>query len=185
MPPRGSTNQPSTETLLREYEASRLTAESMEKTIWQSSAVIGIGLVGSLVAVVLRGEDAQPPWFVGCLVGPLVSILSVMWWFVARRWWSVQHAMFIRMRHIERRLGIHSLNYIQYLDHPESVPGTGLNQAEREDLTARSDARFLKIFKAHQKQGVQEFMWLLPFVMLVAWLAYAVLLLIAGILAAG
>jgi hypothetical protein len=174
MAKRRSTKRPSTETLLKEYEFSQSTAQSMERTIWQSSAIIGIGLMGSFILVASR---AEAPWYVGCLIGPIVFVVSGIWWFVARRWWSVQHAMFMRMRHIERKLGIHSLSYIQYLDNPNSIPRTGLTQLEKKDITARADKKVLLGLKDHQRQGVQEIMWPFPFVMLLAWIGFAVFLL--------
>jgi hypothetical protein len=173
------------EVLLKEYEFSQLTAQSMENTIWQSSAVIGLGLIGSFLLIALRGEDSQPPWYVACLIAPTVFILSAIWWLVARRWWSVQHAMFIRMRHIERRLGMHSLNYVRYLDNAELMPSTGLSQAEKSELNERREKDIFPFIKDHQKRGVQEFIWIFPLLLVIVWLLYAAILFIVQTFGAG
>lgn len=86
--------------------------------------------------------------------------------------------MFMRMRHIEKRLGIHSLSYIRYLDDPTTIPRAGLTQEEKKEIKERAEKKALLIFKDHQKRGVQEIMWPFPFIMLVAWLGYAFFLLL-------
>jgi hypothetical protein len=173
------------EVLLKEYEFSQKTAENMENTIWQSSAVIGVGLFGSFLLIALRGTDSQPPWYIACVVGPIVFVLSLIWWLVARRWWSVQHAMFLRMRHIERRLGMHSLNYIGYLDHAELVPKEGLSATERTEIKERRERNLFLGVKDHQRKGVQEFIWVFPLLLLFAWMGYAIILFIVQVFCAG
>ncbi len=171
--------------LLKEYEFSQSTAEHMESTIWQSSAVIGLGLIGSFLLIALRGEASQPPWYVACLIGPTVFILSGIWWLVARRWWSVQHAVFMRMRHIEKRLGMHSLNYVRYLDNAELMPKSGLNQAEESELNERREKDIFLHIRDHQKRGVQEFIWIFPPLLLIVWLVYAAMLFVDQVFGAG
>ena len=185
MAKRQSSPRPTREILLKEYEFSQATAESMERTIWQSSAVIGLGLVGSFLLIALRGDDPQPPWYVACLIAPTIFILSGIWWLAARRWWSVQHAMFMRMRHIERRLGMHSLNYVRYLDDAKFIPKSGLNQDEKSEIAWRREKNILPFIKDHQKRGVQEFVWVFPFFMFLVWLVYAGILLLRTILGSG
>lgn len=181
MAKRSSSPSKDREILLKEYEFSQSTAENMESTIWQSSAIIGLGLIGSFLLIATRGEESQPPWYVACLIGPTVFVLSVIWWLVARRWWSVQHAMFMRMRHIERRLGMHSLNYVRYLDNPKLMPRTGLNQAEKKEINERREKDIFPFIKDHQKRGVQEFIWVFPLLLLGVWFLYAFILFIVQI----
>ena len=147
-----------------------------EQTIHQGATV------GS---VALLGDDSQPPWYVACLIAPIVLILSGFWWLAARRWWSVQHAMFMRMRHIEKRLGMHSMNYVRYLDDAKYMPKTGLNQEEKREIAWRRDKDILPFIKDHQKRGVQEFVWIFPFFMFLVWLIYAGILLARSILGSG
>ena len=173
------------EVLLKEYEFSQSTAQSMESAIWQSSSVIGLGLIGSFLLVALRGADSQPPWYVACLLAPIALIISGLWWLIARRWWSVQHAMFMRMRHIEKRLGMHSLNYVRYLDNVKFMPTSGLDQAEKDELNQRREKDIFPYIKDHQKRGVQEFIWVLPLLLFFIWFIYALILLVDQTIGAG
>jgi hypothetical protein len=111
-----------------------------------------------------------------------MTAVAAAWWLAARRWWSVQHSVFVRMRHIERRLGLHSLSYLQYLDHPEKTPKDRLLASELADLELRTKARDRLGIRRHQHWGVQASLWVLPVLIFVAWLLYAVVLFIAQIL---
>jgi hypothetical protein len=181
MPKKVDDLQPSREELLKEYEYCQKTAQSMERTIWQTGAAMSLGLVGSFLLIALRSPDDQPPWFLACLVGPFMAFISFIWWMAARRWWSVQHAMFMRMRHIERRLGLHSLWYVQYIDHPDILPTPGLSKEEMDDLKKRSSSKDILGIKRHQHWGVQATLWVLPIVLLVAWIFYGTVLFVAQI----
>ena len=158
--------------LLKEYEFCQRTAQKMEETIWQTSAAIGIGLVGTFVVVGLRSIDEKPPWEVAAIIGILSFFLSLIWWFVSRRWWSIQHAMFIRMRHIEGNLGLHSHLYIKYLDDPKSTSDLNLPKNQIDELQDRSNRRGFLGFYDHQRVGVQSIFKWLPVVVLVSWTLY-------------
>lgn len=174
-------SNPSREELLKEYEFCQDSAQSMESTIWQTGAAMSLGLIGLLLINILRGATDQPPWYLACLVGPFLAAIASVWWLVARRWWSVQHAMFMRMRHIERQLGLHSVWYVQYLDDPGTIPASGLNEAEMEDLRKRSASHDRLGIKRHQHWGVQASLWLLPVVLISAWACYAFVLMISQV----
>jgi hypothetical protein len=176
--------EPSREELLKEYEFCQKAAQSMESTIWQTAAAMSIGLVGSFLLVTLRAADDQPPWYVACLVGPFMTVIALIWLLIARRWWSVQHSMFMRMRHIEKRLGIHSTWYLQYLDHPELLQDSGLSAEEIASLAKRSTTRDRIGIRRHQHWGVQATLWLLPVVLLVGWAIYSFVLFIAQVFGA-
>jgi hypothetical protein len=173
------------EVLLKEYEFCQSTAQSMESNIWQSSAVIGLGLIGSFILISMRAGTSQPPWYIACMIAPITLVISLLWWLIARRWWSVQHAMFFRMRHIERELGIHSLTYIKYLDHPELIEESKLSKNEKQELVERSSKRVLLGMKDHQRLGVQEVVWVLPILVFISWVIYAFVLLFASLFQAG
>jgi hypothetical protein len=175
---------PTNEELLKEYEYCQKTAQSMERTIWQTGAAMSLGLVGSFLLIALRAPEDQPAWYFACLVGPFMALVALLWWFAARRWWSVQHAMFIRMRHVERRLGLHSLWYVQYIDHPDLIPESGLNKDEIADLKKRSSSRDRLGIRRHQHWGVQATLWVLPILLFAAWWIYSLVLLLTQIFGA-
>lgn len=162
--------QPSAETLWREYESCQKAAQNLESVIWRTSGVIGIGSVGTLILVANRAGNEQPPWFIVTIIGLFIFLLSIIWWFMARRYWSIQHALFMRMRHIEKRLGIHATRYLQYLDDPSTLSGSGLSATEVKELKDRAEKR--GPFAPHQRRGVQSVLWLLPVITLIVWGSY-------------
>ena len=145
----------------------------MESTIWQTSAAIGIGLSGTFLYFGTRTIDNQPPWQIALIIGVFISLLIVMWWFTARRWWSIQHAMFMRMRHIENELSLHSLNYIQYLDRPEIIPSDKLPEYQRSEIKERACKRECL---GHQRYGVQQVLRFFPWLACLSWLAFTMFL---------
>lgn len=164
------TPQPSTETLWHEYESCQKATQSLESIIWQTSGVIGIGSIGSLILIANRVDTEHPSPFIVAVIGLFVVFASTIWWFMARRWWSIQHSLFMRMRHIEKRLGIHATRYLQYLDDPSTLSAKDLLATEIEELKNRAEKRGL--FAPHQRIGVQSVLWLLPVITLFAWGLY-------------
>lgn len=105
-----ATNTPSNQDeLWKQYELCRDSAQGLETLIWQTSAGLGVGSLGTLILVANHPENEQLPWYVVVTLGALVLFMTILWWYMARRWWSIQHAFLIRMRHIEEDLGIYYL----------------------------------------------------------------------------
>jgi len=154
----------------------------MESIIWQTAGAMSIGLISPFFIVALRPQPEQPPWYVPCAIGLLVFLFSCLWWLIARRWWSVQHAMFIRMRHIEQQLGLHAVSYVMYLDHPETIPEGVLSAAQVTDLKKRVDERDFLCIKSHQHLGVQDTLRYLPILLSLSWLFYGLGLLVLQLL---
>lgn len=178
--------------LLKEYELCQDSAYKLESTIWQTSAAIGIGSIGSLVLLV----RAQPPWLGALAIGILVNYAAWIWWHMARRWWSIQHAKFRRMRHIEQILHFHQVSYLDYLD-AATVEDTkdakndtcqGLDKLayylRRQHLIetylpndgTANDLEDLR--ENHQHKGVQEYLKCFPLWNAVAWEIYVICLLL-------
>ena len=71
-------------------------------------------------------------------------ILAGVWWLMAWRWWSIQHAIFLRMKHIEMELGLYMTRYSHWLDNKYSgmlkekldrlVDGLGDEKEDPEEL---------------------------------------------------
>jgi hypothetical protein len=158
--------------LLKEYEFCQKTAQSMESNIWQTSAAMGIGLIGTFIFLGTRGVKDQPTWQMSAIIGGFIFAVTLIWWFTARRWWSVQHAMFMRMRHIEEELDLHSLRYIQYLDHPDRIPKLGIPLMHIKEIEGRARPKKWYRRPEHQKAGVQEILKFFPWVVAIAWLIY-------------
>ncbi|MHB1418074.1 MAG: hypothetical protein ACYCX4_00580, partial [Bacillota bacterium] len=100
-----------TNCLLKEYEMCHDRVKNLESTIWITSGVIGIGSIGSLISIMEKAGAIKT-----LVLGVFVIIWVWIWWFIAKRWWDIQHTTFMRMRHIENELGLFQQRYIRYLD---------------------------------------------------------------------
>ena len=200
--PQSNTDKEYTDKLWREYEACQKAAQNLESIIWQTSGVIGIGSVGTLILVANHPTKDQPSWWVALIIGLSIFLFSIIWLFMARRWWSIQHAFFIRMRHIEERLNIYATRYLHYLDNPYALPESRLPKRQRQELRNRAEQRGLfrraapsgaggttwlrnrteqrELFRPHQRAGIQRFLIFLPVIILIAWVSYVVFLYCIG-----
>lgn len=170
--------------LLKEYELCQDAAQSLESTIWQTGAAIGLGSIGTIVLAANVGID----WFVGLIVGSAIIASTVVWWYMARRWWSIQQTKYCRMLDIEHAIGLYQTRYLKYLDElldpqqTETVdrlretllpPGCASHPekdcASREKLGTSSKSG---LAKRHQRRGTQAILiWLLP-INIVLWSLY-------------
>ena len=169
----GEHGKVSTENLWREYESCQRAAQNVEPAIWQTGAVMALGSVGAFIAMSNR---AQPPWFVVVIACLLIIVVNIIWWLMARRWWSVQHAMFWRMRHIAKKLEIHGLLYLAYLDDPkrylrdpDCLPDS-LSSTEQADLNKLTKGCFF--CRPHQRCGVQKCLKWFLVINILLWVIY-------------
>jgi hypothetical protein len=166
---------PTRDELLKEYEFCQKAALSLEETIWQTSAIMGVGIIGTFLYIGTRSGSDQPSWEVAGIVGLFSFFVSLTWWLVARRWWSVQHSLFMRMRHIEEKLGLHAHRYIKYLDDPSTIPTSDLTEKQIFELKRRSVQKGLfKLYLEHQRFGVQSVLKLFPIITIIAWATYTI-----------
>jgi len=166
--------------LLKEYEVCQASASSLEQVIWQTSAVLGLGSLGAIIAVAAK----TPPFLVSAVIAALSTAASFLWWQVANRWWTIEHIKFARMRHIERHLGVlRQNNYIKYVDdlydslHPRQPSPTPINErAIRSKLrtTLRlGDAEADEIeLLDYQRAGPKEILQSLRWIILASWIVY-------------
>ena len=155
--------------LFREYELCQANARSLESQLWQTAGVIGFAAIGTLVSV--AGQSLH--WFVVLIIGFIVVSASYMWRAMARRWWSVQHAFYMRMRHIETILGLYQTRYVDFLDDPDRLDSTPLNDTFKSEIRSRS-RKDDKGGEAHARTGGRRTLERLPYFVTAAWIAYFV-----------
>ena len=102
-----------TEKLLEEYKLCQNKTEKLEDTIWKTSGAIGFGSLGAFLVIFQR---QNPQWQTVLILGFLVSATSLIWWFMAKRWWDIQHTTFLRMRQLEEKLHFYQVSYIYHKD---------------------------------------------------------------------
>ena len=103
--------------LLREYEICNSSARSIEAPIWQIGAVLGFGSIGAIA--LLASNNNRIAIEAVAAIGALFSILSYIWYKMASRLWSIQHTEYLRMLHIELKLG--SIMRQQYIRRRDRV----------------------------------------------------------------
>jgi hypothetical protein len=170
--------KPDTNSLLKEYELCHKAAQRAETTIWQTSGAIGLGLVGSLLLTATRALDDPLPGRVAILAGVTSFAFAFIWWLIARRLWSIQHVMFLRMRHIEKDIGLHANRYVQYIDDlregdPARLESSGLPDDQKRDIRDREAKRVFCRVPDHQRMGTKPLIGILPFLLLLFWIGYA------------
>ena len=168
--------------LLKEYELCQSSAYSLEQVIWQTSAVLGLGSIGALLAVAAN----RPMILVALPIAALSVASSFLWWRVANRWWTIEHLKFARMRHIESELSvIRQTTYVKYLDDlndtlaaAHALPASKDAEQIRRRLrqTLRMPAPLARDIEAldYQRAGPKEILRSLPRIILGAWLVYLI-----------
>ena len=154
-----------TELLLEEYKLCQKKTEQLEDTIWKTSGAIGFSSLGTFVATLF--QPTPPKWQTILILGFLVSGMSIIWWFMARRWWDIQHTTFLRMRHLEEHLQFYQVHYIFHRDGKLDL---------KKDIYSRrvNDLNDDGKDKKYYLRGVQSWLRLLPWwIIPISWIAYA------------
>jgi hypothetical protein len=163
--------------LLKEYELCQNAAQSLESTIWQTSAVIGIGSLGSLALVAKERLN----WLPAVIIGFVAIFASCTWWRMARRWWSIQHTKFYRMRHIERDIDFYQVRYLDYLDalEPLKEPKSDETESKKAELKKKLlpsipdiQEDLDRLSDKHQSTGTQSILKCFRCINLIAWAVY-------------
>lgn len=109
--------------LIEEYKLCDKRTARLEGYIWQTAALFGVGSVVGLVAAANEISTSQNSVVISTAIAAIFGIVvSLVWWRFARRWWSIQHLMFERMREIDREVGskmsviVHNRDHEAYAD---------------------------------------------------------------------
>jgi hypothetical protein len=162
--------------LLKEYELCQDAAQSLESTIWQTSAAIGIGSIGAFIVAVNGGFN----WLTAAIVGGVIVAINFIWWGMAQRWWSIQHTKFCRMRHIEKLVGLYQIRYLDYLDALLDPKRKELVDDLKKELLPSDDQIYEDLgkdqasglAKSHRLRGVQATLKCFLFIHPIAWGLY-------------
>ncbi len=173
--------------LLKEYEVCQASVQSLEATVWQSAAVLGIVSIGSLAAAAAGRATIETI----ALLGVFSSASAVLWWRLAARWWSILHAKLQRMLHIEEDLHLPGQShYIVFLNALHS-DGSSAPRPDDPRIPALAKEYSIPPKRAHalawlqyDRKGPREVLWAVPVVTALIWLVYLLLHLVPVILRA-
>ncbi len=158
------------QTLLKEYELCQDHTKHIENNIWATSSIIGLGSMTSLLLSNLKDIDR----FSVVLIGVFLVIAVWIWWGAAKRWWDIQHATFMRMRHIEEEIHLYQMRYIEYFNEP-------VGKRRNEILKGLKDERIKFLseqFPDFHEKGVQSNLKWLPLLIRVIWGLYILVILL-------
>jgi hypothetical protein len=154
-----------TERLLEEYKLCQNKTQQIEDTIWKTSGAIGFSSLGTFIATLFQND---PKWQTALILGFLVSAMSIIWWFMAQRWWNIQHATFLRMKHLEKELHFYQVRYIYHKDGKHELRQDGGSNLSQDDIDGLDNWN-----KTFHLSGVQSWLRLLPSCIIpVSWATY-------------
>ena len=161
---------------LEEYKLCQATTEKIESTIWKTSTIMGIGSIGPLIFFMTKNNN--PDWQSVIIMGLLIFFSCIIWWFMASRWWDIQHTTFLRMRHLEEKLKFYQTRYIYYKD--GKIKDIDLDDLPEEQLVQlkggykdKEDSNYkYKIDKRFCLRGVKKWLRLFPWFVLISWFGY-------------
>lgn len=154
--------------LLEEYRLCQEKDQKLESTIWITWGAMGIGSIGSFAFLLRNGND-----FRLVLATSFIVVLTVwIWWFIAKRWWDIQHTVFQRMRHIEEDLKyIFQIRYVDLKDggrKPDSIDLEYLGYGDKKIGCKRM--KEVKYNSSFARRGVQGGLKWFPLLITGAWL---------------
>ncbi len=150
---------------LEEYKLCQDTVKHLESLIWRTSSIIGLGLLGSFIAIATGlGKDSLG-------IGTLILLAAVViascwiWWMMSLKWWDIQHTTIYRMRDLEIELDFYQKRYIDFRDGYMQVP-----------VSFRSDQKeVLQYTHKFAKRGIQKSLKWFPILMTTAWLLFIII----------
>jgi len=164
---------------MNEYSACQSSVESLDASVWQSAAIIGLASIGTFALIAAN----NPQVLAVIIVGIFSTLGSFAWWRLANRWWSVRDAKIERMRHIEADLDISGQShYIAFMD--DLHLGRSSRPLPPEDPLIRTlSSRYnIQIGRAreladleYERKGPKDVLRLFPWTTLIVWVAYVAL----------
>jgi hypothetical protein len=160
--------------LLEEYKLCVTRVQALDKNIWQSATIFGIGSVAGIIIIFNTWRIlAEHPASV-IIVSFIGITLNLVWWRLAKRWWSIQQAFIRRMEIIERQINFGGNLYIAYLDKINCRREIRI----RDDFSNLSDEikQELGEINNYECHGIISVLFYLMFVNIISWLSLAIIM---------
>ena len=175
----GQTNGNS-EMLFKEYEICTKEASRLESNIWQTATLFsigsGIGLTYFLKEFLITKGNYSKLELVVPLFAFFSIIVSLVWWRMAKRWWSIQHLKYERMREIEKILGFRQISIVNERDNEtmQHIKSYRFLYWFRyqipKNITAKKCDDIVKI-KNHEHRGIQPAISFLILANAILWIS--------------
>ena len=157
--------------LLEEYKICNKNASEMDQLIWNSSKILGIGSLGSILisSFSLDKGNITPQQIL--ILGFFIVASTWIWWGIAKRWWDVQHTAYQRMRDIEKVLGYGMARYISCKEGRLDADSLFFPEGEYKYI----DKEKLQYSRKFKKGGVQAWMRYFPPLVTITWILFFII----------
>jgi len=149
--------------LLEEYKIASQKEMNLERNIWESAGVVGIGSIASIVI-----NASMPDVFSVFLLGAFSVSLVWIWWFMAKRWWDIQHVILLRKQHIEDATNMKLETYINFCDKKLQEPA--IRRLPKESIDDLQKEIIEKGNGKFSKRGIQKSMRCFPTIVTAIWI---------------
>ena len=162
--------------LIEEYKFCHEKAIKMEDNIWTTASIFAIG---SIVGIATLSNDnvirLNP--HLSVVVGLLAIGALLTWRRFARRWWSIQGVMLIRMKEIEELLDFNINLYVKLCDDEQK-------EKEKEGFFTNIKNIFINLKKLsyddHERHGIRPMVSFYIIVNILAWVVFIIFQTIPG-----
>lgn len=103
--PLGDYSSKTFDRLFKEYQICSDQVSRLEKNVWQTAALLGVGSIVGLVSLASEYTSASTPFEVILAASIFAIVVSFVWLRFAKRWWSIQSVKLERMSEIDRVIG--------------------------------------------------------------------------------
>ncbi len=157
--------------LIEEYKFCHEKATKVEEYIWTTASIFAIG---SIVGIATLSKDniigLNP--HLSVVVGLLAIGVLLTWRRFARRWWSIQGVMLIRMKEIEELLDLNINRYVDKIDNIWKDRNEGIFEKIKNILN--------KSAEDHEYHGIRPMVSFFIFVNILAWGVFIIFQTIPG-----
>ena len=102
--------------LIDEYKMCREDAARLEANIWKTSTILGLSSVTGLILKLNQNVASKDHFFLISAIAFFMITASLVWWRLSRRWWSIQHVKYNRMKVLEGKLGFKQNTLVECAD---------------------------------------------------------------------
>ncbi len=160
--------------LLEEYKLCVQRVQALDKNIWQSATIFGIGSLAGIITIFRAGQILKDHPESTIIISFIGITLNLVWWRFARRWWSIQQALIRRIEFIERQLNFEGTLYIAYLDKINCRRKIRID----DDFSILNEEvkKNLSEINNYECHGIQPVLFFLTIINIISWLLLAIIL---------
>jgi hypothetical protein len=159
---------------LEEYKLCVQRVQALDKNIWQSATIFGIGSLAGIIFILKDWETLKQYPSLVIIISFVGTALNLVWWRLVKRWWSIQQALIRRMEFIERQLNFGANLYIAYLDKINCRRKIRID--DDFSLLSEEVKKGLSEIDNYECHGIQPVLLFLTIINIISWLSLTLIL---------